>query len=76
MVIALVVVAGLAGAFAWSETRRWWTGGRVLARLGTPTPTRLAPPASSDPLVFGGRGVRTTHERGMGAAPGPSYRRS
>lgn len=45
MVIALVVVAGLAGAFAWSETRRWWTGGRVLARLGTPTPTRLAPPA-------------------------------
>ena len=42
--IALVVVGGLAGAFAWSETRRWWTGARVLARLGTPTPTRLAPP--------------------------------
>lgn len=43
--IALVVVVGLAGMVAWSEARRWWTGGRVLARLGPRTPTRPAPRA-------------------------------
>ena len=44
MVIALVVTAVLAGALAWSESRRWWTGGRVLARLGA-SPARRAAPA-------------------------------